>query len=362
MTRDMVQSLGDQSASEILLDLDNESVSDGKVHGVGPFGVFRSSTSHSLDEQPEHNSQRNHEENLNEVNHANESSLDSNLDDSLPFPSSDVLSESLFALQPSYADNAVVGSDTLSSNDWMSTEWNLCQPWEDISNAIAFYQLNTGCHMPDLAFSMDFSPGLGIPEAELTQISDQQIDSDLNSEHSEVIVTGNKDRTQKFPTLGNPSPSNTNFAGNSSVLPPHAADLLGYLKTEVLEKSNSPSSRGMSPWKILLLPCALETVAELSLWNTTSLARRSILSTILAKSAFHLSQSTTQDFSAKQFWLKIGTNHQRDAERQLQLALRSELEGNIKYIEMLMAVLGVGIISVRRNTLLKKVYMERRLI
>ncbi|XWW97839.1 hypothetical protein V2A60_005826 [Cordyceps javanica] len=131
-----------------------------------------------------------------------------------------------------------------------------------------------------------------------------------------------------------------------SVIPAHAAVLLQYLKSEVLETASSSSSRDLSPWKLLLLPCALETIAEISLWNTASFARRSTLSTLLAKSAFHLSKAAPHGESAASFWLSIGKDHQNAAQELLKSALRNEVEGELKYTEMLMAILSVGVVSV----------------
>lgn len=128
----------------------------------------------------------------------------------------------------------------------------------------------------------------------------------------------------------------------------------------------------LSPWRQLLLPCALETFAELSLWNTASYTRLSILYALLAKSAHHLHESGIHDTQQASRWRDVAASHRNDAQRHLGLALKTEAEGEdrAKYTELLMAILGVGFVSVslprddtqRKDLLYKEVIDAERLI
>ena len=134
-------------------------------------------------------------------------------------------------------------------------------------------------------------------------------------------------------------------------MPGHAAELLRYLKENVLGGPTPPTGPRVSPWRKLLLPCALETFAELSLWNTTSYTRLSILYALLAKSAHHLHRSSAKDAQLSARWREVAVSHRRDAQRHLGLALSKEVEGDgrAKYTELLMATLGVGFVSVSES-------------
>ena len=142
-------------------------------------------------------------------------------------------------------------------------------------------------------------------------------------------------------------PVPTGVDGSSS-LPVHAAELLRYLRTEVLERRSPSSNLRLSPWKKLILPCALETFAELSLWNTTSHTRLGILCALLAKGAYHLHRAVINDPQQSLRWRGVAANHRQEAQRHLKLALRAEVEGKerAEYTELLMAMLVVCFVSV----------------
>ncbi|KAK2003319.1 hypothetical protein LX36DRAFT_146589 [Colletotrichum falcatum] len=147
-----------------------------------------------------------------------------------------------------------------------------------------------------------------------------------------------------------PTPFAGAMPGVEPCLPTHAASLLRYYKST--ETSSSIKGVRTSPWKLFLLPCALETFAELSLWNTTSHTRHTILYTLLAKSAFHLHHSLNRG-GVKQtlHWFDIGKNYQRSAQSHLKQALRTESNGpsQANYNEILMAILATAMVSVIYN-------------
>ncbi|KAJ0333894.1 hypothetical protein COL922a_010294 [Colletotrichum nupharicola] len=98
-------------------------------------------------------------------------------------------------------------------------------------------------------------------------------------------------------------------------------------------------------------PWMHETFAELSLWNTTTHTRHSILCTLLARSAFHLHRSLKADDKAASQWLEVGLDYQKSAQSHLKMALQSESDepSQAKYNEILMAILATAMVSVLYN-------------
>ena len=334
MSFDMVQSLGDQSAGEILLDLDTESVSDDELHAVGPFGVFRacdgpSSLRHSTSSPSDDN-----EEDVEDVSLGLLQAKDLS-----PFPAD------FFAHLAQDQPSPSFGADLGGPEKWLNIGMAMNMPWDSSAQGI----------VPD-GFSMQLlSPCLdspdndvmeAVPRSESSQVPTAQPDTRLSDVDSILPSADLNSSNHASSALSTFSPPINCVPRSGTSLPQHAASLLRYLKTKVFEDRKSMSTRSMSPWKLLLLPCALETFAEVSLWDSTTHARRSILSTLLAKSAFHLSKSTAHDESTASFWLKVGVDHHHDAQKHLKSALKGELGMNANYAEMLMAILGVGIVSV----------------
>lgn len=334
MSFDMVQSLGDQSAGEILLDLDTESVSDDELHAVGPFGVFRACDGPSSLRLSTSSPSDDNEEDVEDV------SLDLlQAKDLSPFPAD------FFAHLAQDQPSPSFGADLGGPEKWLNIGMAMNMPWDSSAQGI----------VPD-GFSMQLlSPCLdspdndvmeAVPRSESSQVPTTQPDTRLSDVDSILPSADLNSSNHASSALSTFSPPINCVPRSGTSLPQHAASLLRYLKTKVFEDRKSMSTRSMSPWKLLLLPCALETFAEVSLWDSTTHARRSILSTLLAKSAFHLSKSTAHDESTASFWLKVGVDHHHDAQKHLKSALKGELGMNANYAEMLMAILGVGIVSV----------------
>ncbi|KAH6980831.1 fungal-specific transcription factor domain-containing protein [Ilyonectria sp. MPI-CAGE-AT-0026] len=129
-------------------------------------------------------------------------------------------------------------------------------------------------------------------------------------------------------------------------LPEHAEPLLRYYKQHIDGATASMQTKRKSPWQLIFLPCALETFAELSLWNGTSHTRSTILYTLLAHSAFQL-HMTNKPGSFASHWREVGERHQEKAQQHLRNALQLEMFGpkQAKYKELLMAILAMAMTS-----------------
>jgi arginine metabolism regulation protein II len=138
----------------------------------------------------------------------------------------------------------------------------------------------------------------------------------------------------------NPGYSNTNGAA----IPEHAQPLLCYYKQCIDHTGKAFKPKRRSPGELLFLPCALETFAELSLWNTTSSARSALLHAVLANSAFQADRAAL----CQTKWRDIAVRHQAQAGRYLRDALLRETSGpsQVAYKDLLMAILAVAMISV----------------
>lgn len=145
-----------------------------------------------------------------------------------------------------------------------------------------------------------------------------------------------------------PSPSGGLLPNSvSESLPEYAEPLLRYYKQQIDGATATLQTKRKSPWQLIFLPCALETFAELSLWNGTSHTRYTILYTLLAHSAFQL-HMTNKAGSFASHWREIGARHQEKAQQHLRNALQLEMFGpkQTQYKELLMAILALAMTSV----------------
>ncbi|RGP68397.1 arg81-transcription factor involved in arginine metabolism [Fusarium longipes] len=134
---------------------------------------------------------------------------------------------------------------------------------------------------------------------------------------------------------------------NRTVIPEEAQYLLRHYRQNISSRSTMQGKR-KSPWEIIFLPCALETFAELSLWNEASHTRSSIFHTLLAHSALQLHVSNGQS-SFK--WKEIGLRNHEKAHGHLRLALQHEMFGprQASYKELLMAILAMAMTSLHNG-------------
>lgn len=343
MGQDMVRSLGKQCAGDALLDLDNASVSDDELYGVGPFHVFKLVQTSSGNDEVAQSS----------VASAPAAGSEDDVED-LPLTTQNgegftpFTADALTAFNSGYEFSNFSAELERDIYD-MNLDMNFGLSWENTSLSLLPNDFNIASPMG----SVKGDRRRRILSRSQSRSPTPKLTSDPSNGGFLLQQAGYNDRDEAPNALSRaPSPRDGNVSRSSSPLPSHTAVLLQYLKYQVLDGSSSSMHRGMSPWKILLLPCALETVAEISLWNTTSCARRSILATLLAKSAFHLSKSTSHEQSTASFWLQIGMEHQQEAQKHLQSALNTELETEGKYVEMLTAILSVGVVAVSHCCLL----------
>lgn len=137
-----------------------------------------------------------------------------------------------------------------------------------------------------------------------------------------------------------------NLSGDSGFQVQEAADLLRYYKEKVIRVPSGSSTRRKSPWEILVMPSAMQTFAEMSVFNTASPARLATLHALLANSAFHL-HASDKGGQASHRWLQAGVKAQRVAKERLKNALELDT-GQGDYKEVLMAILAMVMVSVSR--------------
>lgn len=135
---------------------------------------------------------------------------------------------------------------------------------------------------------------------------------------------------------------------NHSGLPQEAEPLLRHYRQAMAGQRSTMQAKRKSPWEIIFLPCALETFAELSLWNEASHTRSSIFYTLLAHSALQLHMAQKSDAISTN-WKEIGLRNHERAQSHLRQALQHEMFGpkQASYKELLMAILAMAMTSVR---------------
>ena len=143
------------------------------------------------------------------------------------------------------------------------------------------------------------------------------------------------------PPLGSPDDS-------TGVIPPDAFFLLEHYRLKVIHQY-SPKTQPVkkTPWQVLHLPSAMNTLGEMTMWQYTNRTKSALFYAILAISAFHL-ENVSEDEITANHWKQTATNYKEKAMKHLQKALREEVEGpsKAKYKEMLMAILSMVTICV----------------
>jgi arginine metabolism regulation protein II len=131
-------------------------------------------------------------------------------------------------------------------------------------------------------------------------------------------------------------------------LPEEAEPLLRHYRQTMAGQRSTMRAKRKSPWEIIFLPCALETFAELSLWNEASHTRSSIFYTLLAHSALQLHMAQKPN-ALSTSWKEIGLRNHERAQSHLRQALQHEMFGpkQASYKELLMAILAMAMTSVR---------------
>ena len=407
LSLELTQSLGNQLAGNALTDLDGMPIASGddELRIVGPFGVFRAFDD-PADAQLPPESESEQETTTSsprgvspELGHADE-----DLEDHIVCDTLDGWQEESYHDQHTQPHGrAFANISGNGSSATFATDLAL-ENWQETSRPNGHLppldpRLFSGIlgELPPTNFSMDFSSDiddwmLAAPFDDSTHLppSFDNVNKPTMIMPQEASALGlfsadihpdNRSQDTSRPTIVNTSETGDEMDPNrmietipryvslpmspkgSSVLPMHSDKLLRYLKEEVLGNASSAFPSRISPWKELLLPCGLETYAEISLWNQSSHTRLSILCTLLSKSAYHLHKSNAHDSQLSSHWLGIAVKHQRDAQEHLKCALITEQKpgGSVKYTDILMAMLGVGFVMVsrQRTSLIYQASMRR---
>ncbi|KAH9232190.1 hypothetical protein K456DRAFT_1912038 [Colletotrichum gloeosporioides 23] len=155
-----------------------------------------------------------------------------------------------------------------------------------------------------------------------------------------------------------PSPPLSINLDARSDMPEQAQALLRYYKTHIESAPTCiQSSRWKSPWKLLFLPCAFETFAELSLLGGTSHTRSAILCALLSHSAFQLHKSDSN--SQSDYWHNLGVKHRDRAQKHLRNAVETEASDSeqTKYKELLMAFIAMAMISIYQGNRTARIFL-----
>ncbi|KAH8651370.1 fungal-specific transcription factor domain-containing protein [Xylariales sp. PMI_506] len=333
MSLELVESVGKRSAEAVLLDLDVESPPDFEGYSsIGPFGVFRGflappkSTGALSDVEispPPSSASSLSKPSLEAINEF----IDENIE---------AIPESSGSLHSNFEKSASGQLDTdLLEIQWENTE--SADPSDLTSLAIPWLDLISVPKSPHFMFDLDLD-GLvdGIDDP-------QDHDPPTDPEATSDLASGAVVNSNYF----QPPVGLYNMDVSTSSIPAHAECLLRYYREGVLSPVSPSNGKRTSPWQLYLLPCALETFAELCLWNTTSHARHSILYSLLSNSAFHLGRSVKGP-SGETKWREVAIRHQDDAKIHLQKALQAELGSGdeTQYSEILMAILAMAMVYV----------------
>jgi arginine metabolism regulation protein II len=315
MSDELSQSLGRRSAVSLLADIDSACEkmavdSTGSALIKGPFGVFQSvgesvSPTVTIECSPDTNTDNTFTSMYPETDGFVEEIQRSDWPDQLPADDMDIFTASL---DPNFGLN-----EDPSIPD---------QVLHDPSMTNFFMDDHIGAE--GLAL---FSPGfmsqvIGPPELEA------EAQDNLDSDPVTDII-----------------PQPRDIPRSSAGIPEEAEQLLRHYRQNMAGRSTMQAKR-KSPWEIIFLPCALETFAELSLWNEASHTRSSIFYTLLAHSALqlHISQGPSSN------WKDIGLKNHERAQSHLRQALQHEMFGprQASYKELLMAILAMAMTSVSR--------------
>ncbi|KAL1637018.1 succinate semialdehyde dehydrogenase NADP+ linked [Diplodia intermedia] len=124
-----------------------------------------------------------------------------------------------------------------------------------------------------------------------------------------------------------------------------ASLLLNHYKNRVIRLLSPLKYQRKTPWDILQLPCAMTTLAEITMGYRTNHARASVFYGVMSISAFNLSASSTS--TAKAHWNGVASSYRLQAHESLKASLEHEMSAQkkAKYKEMLMAILCMVTIS-----------------
>lgn len=190
----------------------------------------------------------------------------------------------------------------------------------------------------------DASPGLLSRLCPVEETLFDDLDLDLNS----PLAWHAQPQQQPSPSS---SPRSMNLVTNDD---PKSWLLLSYYRDRIIRlisplpqqhhnNTDAAGSNDNDPWSSLVMPCAMTTMAELTIGGTASHARLALLNALLATSAFHL-HASSRGATAEE-WMVSGDGYTVTARRHLESCLE----------EAEVDVLGFG--SVRKRSKYKEVLM-----
>lgn len=130
------------------------------------------------------------------------------------------------------------------------------------------------------------------------------------------------------------------FPMNSS---PDSWELLSHYRDRVVPLVSPLNVHGKSPWLHLILPAAMNVLAEMTMGSTVSAARSALLNAALATSALH------RRSSAGEYWEMTAAYYQKQAQKDLLHCFKNEVgctPKRVKYKDVLMAVVTLATYSV----------------
>ncbi|QPC65829.1 hypothetical protein HYE67_008060 [Fusarium culmorum] len=318
MSDELSQSLERRTAASLLADIDSagdKMAVDNSASALvrGPFGVFQSIgdsvSPDTIECSPDTNTDDTFTSMYPETDGFVEDIQRSDWPDQLPTDDMDIFAASLDPHFEIIEDTSIVDQ----VNDSSMTSF--------------FMDDHTG------AEGLIFSPGfmsrvIGTPELEAEENPDSESVTDII-----------------------PYPRETPY-GRAGI-PEEAEHLLRHYRQNMARRTTMQAKR-KSPWEIIFLPCALETFAELCLWNEASHTRSSIFYTLLAHSALqlHISGSDSK-------WKEIGLKNHERAQSHLRQALQHEMFGpkQASYKELLMAILAMAMTSLHNGTRAFRIFL-----
>jgi arginine metabolism regulation protein II len=321
MSQTLVNSLATRNAGDVVYDLDVVALDGDEVYSVGPFGVFRACSRQEvpLRSTPDIN-----------PDHVNDFAVP---DEATDFTGGEEWQQLHYM---DGFDMNIVPDSTWFDPGGISGWLNLEPDANERHNTRQMPITGFSCPQP-LLLSDD------LPQA--THYADVRA-TDHVLPPSRIMPTTSNITTPKQRSLDIPTP--TRDISKTAHLPTSAAALLRYFRSEVLSESPQSLHSRVSPWKLLILPQALEAFAELSIWTETTHIRQSILSTVLSKSAFHLHQADSSNGDSSAHWLRVAREHNKSALNHLNASLRCEIVGQsqVPYTELLMAILALATVTV----------------
>lgn len=120
-------------------------------------------------------------------------------------------------------------------------------------------------------------------------------------------------------------------------------ELLSHYRDRVVPLVSPLNVHGKSPWLHLILPAAMNVLAEMTMGSTVSAARSALLNAALATSALH------RRSSAGEYWEMTAAYYQKQAQKDLLHCFKNEVgctPKRVKYKDVLMAVVTLATYSV----------------